>query len=268
MKKIIMITGAASGIGYQLAKKFLLKGHKVFMTDCNEVALDEALNKIKGVLLETNCPGTPIGAVLNVCSLADIETVKQYVEDCGRLDVLINNAGIACNKEMAETSNVEWFNLINVNLFGPIRLINEFLPMLKKSNGHIVNVSSGQAFFRLPGWGAYSATKVALSAVSELLAFELSKYNIKVTTVYPFMVDTPFYKNVTGDTFVSKMAMKLIPYYSNTPEYVANKIFEAVQDYKRVEYVNPINYLGVAVRALPPIAAIFTYIANKLFTRS
>ena len=238
------------------------------MTDRDEKTLDEALNKIRGVLLETNCPGTPIGAVLDVCSLADIETIKQYVEDCGGLDILINNAGIACNKEIAETTNVEWFNLINVNLFGPIRLINKFLPMLKNSEGQIVNVSSGQAFFRLPGWGAYSATKVALSAVSELLAFELSKYNIIVMTVYPFMVDTPFYKNVSGDTFVSKLAMKLIPYYSNTPEYVADKIFKSVQNYKRVEYVNPINYLGIAIRALPPVASIFTYITNKLFTRS
>jgi len=267
MKKNVLITGAASGIGYQLAKKFLLEGHTVFMTDIDNVALEKAFERMLGAMLEVKHPGIPYWYRMNVNCVEDIATVLENSNYIGGVDILVNNAGIACNKEMVETTDYDWVKLLNVNLVGPIRLINAFFPMLQKKQGHIVNVASGQAYFRLPGWGAYSTTKVALGAMSELLAFELSKYNVKVTTVYPFMVDTPFYKGIVGDTFVSKMAMKLVPYYSNTPEQVADKIFKAVMKGKKIEYVNPINYLGIAVRAFPPVASAFTYIANKLFTR-
>lgn len=261
MKKVL-ITGAASGIGFELTKKFLLNGDMVFMVDYNKLALKKAFDKIIS-------EAKPLVKNLyyyecDVRMPSHIWRIIEYVKDIGDLDVLINNAGIAHNEELINTDNSSWAKLIDTNLLGPIYMMNIFMPMLKRTKGQIVNVSSGQAFFRLPSWGAYSVTKLALGALSELLSFEASKYNIKVTTVYPFMVNTPFYEDMSGDTFVSKLAMKFLPLYSDSAEKVAQKIFQAVQKKKRVEYINPINYVGVAFRAMPPVAGLVTYIADKL----
>jgi NAD(P)-dependent dehydrogenase (short-subunit alcohol dehydrogenase family) len=269
MNKRVLITGAARGIGYELAKEFLLSGSTVIMTDKDRDVLEKSYTQIQREVLKEigkshyTLKGKLYRYRCDVEFVKDIQAVRELIEEqVGGLDILINNAGIPCNKEMAAMDHYEWRRLVNVNLLGPIYHINEFLPMLKKSSGHIVNVSSGQAYFRLPGWGAYAATKVALGAMSEVLAFELSKYDIKVTTVYPFMVNTPFYKEIVGDTFMSQMAMKLIPFYSDSPEKVANKIFTAVQNEKRVEMVNPINRIGQVIRAVPLFADVTTYLSN------
>jgi hypothetical protein len=81
------------------------------------------------------------------------------------------------------------------------------------------------------------------------------------------MVDTPFYKGVDGETFAGRLSMKLIPYYSNKPETVARKIFEAVRDDRRIEMVNPLNYAGLALRSCPPVADVVTWAAEKLLAR-
>jgi len=274
MHKKVLITGAARGIGYQLAKEFLLAGSTVVMTDKDYKELEAAHLRIqREVLKEIGKSHYSLKGKLHryrcdVEFIDDIQAVKSHIEEnLGGLDILINNAGMPCNKEMAEMDHYEWRRLVNVNLLGPVYHIVEFLPMLKKSKGHIVNVSSGQAYFRLPGWGAYAATKVGLGALSEVLAFELSKYGIKVTTVYPFMVNTPFYKGIIGDTLVSKFAMSLVPLYSDSPERVAHKIFEAVQRNKRIEMVNPINRIGQIIRAVPILADATTYISNFLLLK-
>lgn len=274
MNKKVLITGAARGIGYQLAKEFLLAGCTIVMTDKDINELNQSFIKLQEEVLKEigksfySLKDKIYKYRCDVQYINDIQMVKRRIEEnIGGLDILINNAGVACNKEIAKMETYEWRTLVNVNLLGPAYHIVEFLPMLKESKGHIVNVSSGQAYFRLPGWGAYAATKVALGAFSEVLAFELSKYDVKVTTVYPFMVNTPFYKGIVGETLASKWAMTLIPFYSDSPEKVAAKIFNAVQKNKRVELVNPINRIGQVVRAIPALANVTTYISNFLLLK-
>jgi len=263
--KRVLITGAASGIGFCLAEEFLRAGATVIITDKDRDRLSEARKELETMFLKT-----VYNYRCDVEFVKDIQMVRAHIEDeWGGIDVLINNAGMACNKEMADMDHYEWRRLVNVNLLGPIYHINEFLPgMIEQGSGHIVNVSSGQAFFRLPTWGAYATTKVALGAMSELLSFELAKHGVKVSTVYPFMVDTPFYKGVEGDTFAARMSMKLIPYYSNTPQSVAKKILRAVEKNKRVEMINPINRIGFVMRSLPPVADSVSWLTNKLLARS
>ena len=263
--KRVLITGAASGIGFCLAEEFLRADATVVITDMDRDKLTEASEELAAMTLKK-----PYSYRCDVEYVKDIQMVRAHIEDTlGGLDILINNAGMPCNKEMAQMDHYEWRRLVNVNLLGPVYHINEFLPgMIKQGSGHIVNVSSGQAFFRLPTWGAYATTKVALGAMSELLSFELAKHGVKVSTVYPFMVDTPFYKGVYGDTFVARMSMKLIPYYSNTPQEVAKKILKAVKKNRRVEMVNPINRIGFVMRSLPPVADSVSWLTNKLLARS
>lgn len=255
--KRVLITGAARGIGWHLACEFLHAGARVIPLDIQPVDLT-TLSKIGRV-------GYGYAESYDVASYLDVKGMAQHI---GSPDILINNAGIPCNKQIAEMTIGEWRELINVNLLGPVNHIVEYLPgMIERGSGRIVNVSSGQAFFRLPTWGAYAATKAALGVLSELLDFEVRKHGVRVTTVYPFMVDTDFYKGVEGETFAGRLSMKLVPYYSDKPEKVARKIFEAVRDGKRVEMVNPLNYAGLAIRAVPAVADVVTWAAEKLLVK-
>jgi hypothetical protein len=134
--------------------------------------------------------------------------------------------------------------------------------MKEAGKGHIVNVSSGQAFFRMPTWGAYAAIKLAMGVISEILHYELRRYNIKVTTVYPYMVNTGFYKDVETETLGGRLSMLLLPLYSQKPETVARIIFRAVVQGKRVEMVNPLNNVAKYLNVFP----ISSDLMNKALT--
>lgn len=253
--KTVLITGAACGIGQCLAWEFGRAGYKLVLMDKK----DRYLSMLMEQLLEAKIEA--------VAYPRDI-TSEYAMSDVPCPDILINNAGIPYSGSIKDMDSKKLTELANVNFLAPLKIIYRFLPeMRKRKSGHIVNVSSGQTFFRLPSWGAYSAIKAALGIMSELLSYELASDGVKVTTVYPFMVNTPFYQGVIGDTMMGKVAMGTIPLYSDTPEKVARKIFRAVESGKKIEYINPINFLGIAVRAFPPVANAFTYVANKLLVK-
>jgi len=261
--KRVLITGGASGIGLCTAEEFAKAGAEVIITDINQSALDEAADALRatGATVHTRA--------CDVSDRAQVDALASWViDDLGGLDILINNAGIGHNGELAETSLETWQKLINVNLMGPLYHVYAFLPYMERSgSGHIVNVSSGQAFFRLPTWGAYTTVKIALGVFSEILHYEVRKRNIKVTTVYPFMVNTGFYQGVEGETLGAKLSMKLLPLYSNKPETVGRIIFRAVRREKRVEMVNVLNDLGNLARAVPLVPGAISTITNWLLAK-
>jgi NAD(P)-dependent dehydrogenase (short-subunit alcohol dehydrogenase family) len=247
--KIVLITGGASGIGLCTAEEFAKAGATLILTDINGGALAAAAERVG------RHGGTVHTRVVDVTSRTQVEELAQWVlATCGGLDVLINNAGIGHHGEMADTSLETWKKLVDVNLWGPLYHTYAFLPaMLERGRGHIVNVSSGQAFFRLPTWGAYAAIKAAAGAFSEVLHFEVRRRGVRVTTVYPFMTNTPFYNGVQGETWASRLSMKLLPYYSMTAERVGRIVFEAVRDDRRVEMVSPLNLVGFYTHLVPPL---------------
>ncbi|MBZ0273617.1 SDR family oxidoreductase [bacterium] len=258
--KTVLITGAAGGIGFATAECFAKANARVILTDVNAEAVHGAARRLtdKG-----------FDAMAHACDVTKIAHVKKLAADVtqthGGIDVLINNAGIGYAGELAETSLSTWKRLVNVNLFGPLHHVDAFLPaMIAQGAGHIVNVSSGQAFFRLPTWGAYAAVKLAVGAWSELLGVELAKYGVSVTTVYPFMVNTGFYDKIEAETWGQRMSMKLLPYYSHTPEKVGRIIFRAVERKRKVEMVSVINDVGYFARLVPPVAGAMAYITNRV----
>lgn len=252
----VLVTGGARGIGLATAREFAQAGAELVLTDLD-------LETLEVVSKEFRQQGTRVHSrVVDVGDRQQVEELARWVvDDLGGLDVLLNNAGIGHMGELSETSLEVWEQLLKVNFLGPLYHVYAFLPHFKaKRAGQIVNVSSGQAFFRLPTWGAYASIKAALGAFSEVLHFELKKHDIQVTTVYPFMVNTGFYDTMEGETWGSRMAMKLVPYYSMTPEKVGRIIFKAVARGARVETVSPINTLGFYAQFVP--------FANQIISRS
>jgi short-subunit dehydrogenase len=139
--------------------------------------------------------------------------------------------------------------------------------MITHGKGHIVNLSSGQAFYLMPTWGAYASIKLAVGGMSEVMHYELAQHGVKVTTVYPFVVNTGFYDDVESETFGSKVSMKLLPYYSNSPETVGKLIFKAVKKGKTDEMVHPLVLVGYYTRFFRPLHAGMSIVSNWFLSK-
>ncbi len=262
--KRVLITGGAAGIGLCLAREFAKAGSRLVITDINEVALEKAKSELSAM---------GVSVMARRVDVADKQQVDELVvavhKELGGMDVLVNNAGIGHSGELIETSLDTWRKLIDVNFFGPLHHVYGFLPdMISSGSGRIVNVSSGQAFFRMPTWGAYACVKLALGAFSEILGHEIRKFGVGVTTVYPFMVDTGFYSEIEGETWLQKLSMKLVPYYSMKPEKVARIIFKAVRDGKSLELISPLNRLAKVIQSVPLAAALQGQITALMMGKS
>jgi NAD(P)-dependent dehydrogenase (short-subunit alcohol dehydrogenase family) len=250
--KVVLITGAAGGIGLHTAGFFAEAGSHLVLTDINELALENAKQRLAkhGVDILTK--------VVDATDLKAVEALRDEVlQKFGGLDILINNAGIGYNAELVDTPLSKWQQLMNIHFWAPLYHIHAFIPQMKaKKSGHIVNVSSGQAYFRAPTWGAYSVTKLALGAMSEILNVEVARDNIKVTTVYPFLVNTGFYDTTSAESIGEKLFFAFLPLYSDKPETVARMIFDSVREEKDVEMVSVLNEFFKYMRVLPKAARI------------
>lgn len=263
--RTVLITGAARGIGYHLAWFFLDTGHKVIMVDIDSSGLWQAVSK-----LEKHFKKERIKVVCaDVTRPGHIQLIKDLIEYEGHeIDILINNAGVGQHSTLIDTDSERLFDLMNVNFFGAEALIKAVVPhMIERGSGQIVNVCSGQVFFNIPTWAAYTCTKAALSAYSEALYHELKPKGIAVTTVYPFMVNTGFYNEVYGETLGGKLSMILLPFYSMSPEKVAKIIFQATLKEKRREMVSVLNYAGQLINAVEPLSNIVGRISNFLLAK-
>ncbi len=257
----VLITGAAKGIGRCAAADFAAAGCTLFLTDRDGAALDATAAELRSTGATVHVRTVDVSARAEVAACA-----RWILDTADGLDVLVNNAGIGYSGPLASTSLETWRRLVEVDLMGPLYHADAFLPgMLARGRGTIVNVSSGQAFFRLPTWGAYAAVKAALGAWSELLAFEVAASGVRVVTFYPFMVDTGFYQGMdAGSTWMSRLSMKMVPWYSMKPEKVAHLLFQAARDGRRVEMVHPANLVGFYSRLVPPVSSLVTTISTRL----
>jgi NAD(P)-dependent dehydrogenase (short-subunit alcohol dehydrogenase family) len=185
--KVAIITGAAMGQGEIEARLFAKEGAKVVATDLQVAQLDRVINEIN------NSGGQAIGLKHNAASDEDwIKVVETAVETFGKVDILINNAGISTDRTLETFSIEDWNKVLSVNLTGCVIGMKYVVPEMKKSGGGaIINISSIAGIVGLNYTNGYTASKGALRALSKAAALELAKDNIRVNSVHPGIIVTP-----------------------------------------------------------------------------
>lgn len=182
--KVWFITGASRGFGALIAKDALARGDKVVATARNPQTVINALGSHPNLL----------ALKLDVTNeQAAIEAAEQSIQQFSRIDILVNNAGYGLLGAVEESGDQEVKDLFNTNVFGVLNVIRAVVPsMRKQASGHIINISSIGGYASYPGWGVYCATKFAVEALTESLAYELQPFGIKATTVEPGFFRTDF----------------------------------------------------------------------------
>ena len=185
-ERTILITGGTSGIGLELARRLLARGNTVLVTGRDEERLASARAALPGLHAIRSDVSDP--AAIN--ALHD-EVVGRFA----KLDVLVNNAGVMRNIKLREEHSLDDLTReLDVNLAGPIRMIQRFLPhLLSQAEAGIVNVSSGLAFVPFPPAPIYSAAKAGLHAYTQVLRVQLRGTNVSVVELAPPGTDTPLY---------------------------------------------------------------------------
>jgi NAD(P)-dependent dehydrogenase (short-subunit alcohol dehydrogenase family) len=190
-RKVALVTGAARGIGLAAATRFLQEGWKVAMLDILGDTLRSAVEALDA----------PDLAHAVEADVADPEAVQAAVKDVqrtfGRIDALVNNAGIAVFKPMLDTTLEEWRRVLAVNLDGPFMLTQAVAPIMRdQGGGSIVNIASISGLRASTMRVAYGTSKAAIAHLTKQQAVELSQYRIRVNAVAPGPVDTAMAKEV------------------------------------------------------------------------
>ena len=193
--RVVVVTGASSGIGEALAKRLGEADAKVVLVARSAEKLDEMRRAIvaRG--------GVAYAYPADLSSAEDTErVVRDILADHGGVDILVNNAGISIRRSVAKSYDRlhDFERTLALNFLGAVRLIMGFLPgMRARKSGHILNVSTIGVQVNVPRYGAYIASKAALDAFSRVLAVEVLKDGVAVTTVYMPLVKTPMMESTT-----------------------------------------------------------------------
>ncbi len=198
--KTVLITGGTSGIGLELAKQLLQRGNTVIVTGRNREKLDAASQSHPGIhAFQSDVSDPEAIAALH----------GKVLEQFPALDVLVNNAGIMRNLNLNQDRDlIDVTREIEINLCGPVRMVQSFLPHLKtRGNALIVNVSSGLAFVPLPLSPVYCATKAAIHSFSQSLREQLSGTGVTVVELAPPAVETQLFRGEFADESKGQKAM-------------------------------------------------------------
>ena len=180
MKKLVVITGAGSGIGKATAIELSKNGHPLLLLDINKQTIEDL-----------NLPNTLCKEV----NVTDVNSLKQAVTEAearfGKVDCLVNNAGLMLLGEAHSQDPQEWQKMINVNIMGVLNGIHVVLSdMVKRNEGTIVNISSIAGKKTFPNHAAYCGTKFAVHALTENIREEVAGHNVRMITIAPGVVET------------------------------------------------------------------------------
>ena len=232
MNRKIFVTGATSGIGLECARAFAQDGDNVLIAGRRAdrlAAIKEDFEQQYGVRVDT--------IVLDVSKREDVESkVKSAIEAFGGIDVLVNNAGLAQGLDPFQDSTVEdAVTMINTNVLGLLYVTKVVLPfMIDKNEGHIVNMGSTAGIYAYPNGAVYCATKAAVKTLSDGIRMDTIATDIKVTTIQPGIVETPFSEvRFHGDAERAKSVYAGIE--AVQPEDVADVVLYVTNQPKRLQ---------------------------------
>ncbi|MEV0338336.1 SDR family oxidoreductase [Nocardia sp. NPDC050713] len=254
--KSCLITGAASGLGRGTAHAVAAKGASLILTDIDAAGLQRTAEELRAT-----------GATVHLAEALDVSDHTAVValaakvhEKIGSVDIVMNVAGIATWGTVDRLTHDQWRRTIDIDLMGPIHVIEEFLPPMIEAGrgGHLVNVSSAAGLFGLPWHAPYSASKFGLRGVSEVLRFDLRRHGIGVSLVCPGAMSTPMVNRVDiagvdREAEAVQRGLKLFLRHAVTAEQAANSIVRGVERNRYLIYTSQDIRIGHwAQRYFPP----------------
>ena len=195
MHNRIMITGAGSGLGREMALRWAREGWRLALSDVNQAGLEETLRLVR----EAGGDG-----FIQRCDVRDYSQLTALAQACeerlGGIDVVVNNAGVAAGGFFSELSLEDWDWQLSINLMGVVKGCKAFLPLLLKSQGRLINIASMAALMQGPAMSNYNVAKAGVVALSESLLVELRDQQVKVHVVCPSFFQTNLLDSFRGPT--------------------------------------------------------------------
>src|SRR6188508_3435974 len=270
--KRCFLTGAASGIGRATALKLAAQGAELYLTDRDAEGLATTVADARALGAQV-----PEHRALDI---SDYDAVSRFAADIHAdhpaMDMVMNIAGVSAWGTIDQLTHQHWRSMIDINLMGPIHVIETFLPPMVAAGrgGHLVNVSSAAGLVALPWHAAYSASKYGLRGLSEVLRFDLARHRIGVSVVVPGAVKTPLVQSVQiagvdrDDPRVQKWTNRFSG-HAVSPEHVADRIFDGVRKNRFLIYTSPdIRALYLFKRTMWWPYTVAMRRVNVLFTRA
>ena len=237
MQKVALVTGSSSGIGFETSLALAREGHHTFasMRDTSKAT------NLKEIAIKENIPIEIIELDVDK-EESIVNAIKKIVEEAGRLDVLVNNAGYGQFGCTEDVSVEEFRKQFETNFFSIVRIIQEIAPIMRNQNsGNIINISSVAGRIGLPGSPAYISSKFALEGLGECLRYELGQFGIKTTLIEPGVIKTNFfdsmkipeskadpkYKDLTEHIL---SGLKMMVQMGTEPTQVAQVVMKALHD--------------------------------------
>ncbi len=220
MSKVILITGASSGIGEATARVLAANGHKVVLGARRTERLEKIVKEIRGA------GGVAEFRALDVTNREDVQAFANYARDkFGRIDVIFNNAGIMPVSPMSALKTDEWDKMFDVNVKGVLNGIAAVLPAMNaQGSGHVINTASTAAHAVGPAFGVYAATKHAVRAITEGLRQETNQ--IRVTLITPGVTESELGHDITeAGTAAAVGQLRTIALSANA---IANAVLYAI----------------------------------------
>lgn len=270
--KRVLITGAASGIGRATAIAVAAEGAEVFLTD-------RYAEPLAAVAAEITAASGRVGH-FDVADVADLDQVRALADAMhargGSMDVVMNVAGISAWGTVDRLEHRHWRSLIEINLMGPIHVIETFVPPMIAAGrgGHLVNVSSAAGLIGLPWHAAYSASKFGLRGVSEVLRFDLREHRIGVSLVVPGGVATPLTETIeiAGVDKNRRSFKRMQAHFRRravSPEQAAAAIVRGVKRNRYLVYTsNDIRLIHFIQRVCPPLYVLLMRGMNVMMRRT
>jgi NAD(P)-dependent dehydrogenase (short-subunit alcohol dehydrogenase family) len=269
--KKTLVTGAASGIGRATVLAAAAEGAELFLTDVNEDGLKETVELV-------NAKGGTV-SFTKALDITDYDAVTAFAAEIhdqfGSMDIVMNVAGISTWGTVENLEHRHWKSIIDVNLMGPIHIIENFVPEMVRAGrgGHLVNVSSAAGLLALPWHAAYSASKFGLRGLSEVLRFDLKRHKIGVHLVVPGAVRTPLVNSVDivgidrNDPTVAKY-IHIFEKRAISPEQAADAIINGIKRNRFMVYTSfDIRFGYWWARKFAPPYEFAMQVANDRFSK-